>query len=120
MFDSKTIIAALLAALLSMTVSAASGPEEDRRAFNAYFENRFPDVERDEYGNGAYALDAAAREQWLQYEEFPPYELYVDDGQELFEKHPLPTAVATLIASRAAALAYGKTTRTGTMSAVKS
>ena len=85
MFDSKTITAAVLAALLPLAASAASGPEEDRLAFSAYFENRFPDVEREEYGNGAYAIDSAAREQWLQYEEFPPYEIYVDDGQELFE-----------------------------------
>ena len=33
MFDSKTITAALLAALLPLAASAASGPEEDRLAF---------------------------------------------------------------------------------------
>jgi sulfur-oxidizing protein SoxA len=32
-----------------------------------------------------YAIDAGAREQWLEMEDFPPYEIAVDEGAELFE-----------------------------------
>lgn len=73
------------AAVTVLPTLVAASPEDDRKAFVHYFESRFPDVPLQEYGNGAYALDAAAREQWIQYEEFPPYELYVDEGKELFE-----------------------------------
>jgi sulfur-oxidizing protein SoxA len=73
-----------LAAALSMP--ALAGPEEDRAAFRAYFTQRFPDVPLDEYANGIYALDAKAREQWLDIEQFPPYEFAVEMGEALFNQ----------------------------------
>lgn len=33
-----------------------------------------------------YSIDPAAREQWEEIEEFPPYELNIETGRELFEK----------------------------------
>lgn len=74
----------LAATLFSVGAVALATPEEDRQAFRAYFEQRFPQVEIDDYINGAYALDAAAREQWEAMEEFPPYELALDEGEALF------------------------------------
>jgi sulfur-oxidizing protein SoxA len=73
-----------LAAILS--VPALAGPEEDREAFRAYFSQRFPDVPLDEYVNGIYALDPKAREQWLDIEQFPPYEFAVEQGEVLFRQ----------------------------------
>ena len=43
-----------------------------------------PDVPLAEHKDGAYALDAAKREQWLEMEEFPPYELNIENGKTLF------------------------------------
>ena len=60
--------------------SAYAGPPEDRRAFIAYFESRFPDIPFAEYANGIYAIDQDARDQWLEIEEFPPYEFAVEQG----------------------------------------
>lgn len=77
------LLAMLVPALLATGVSA--GPEEDRAAFRAFYEKRFPDVPLTNHKDGAYALDAAKREQWLEMEEFPPYEIAVDDGAELYE-----------------------------------
>ena len=76
----------LLFASLVFAVPGAllAGPETDREAFIKYFENRFPDVSLDAYVNGIYALDEASYEQWLQIEEFPPYELAIEDGEQLF------------------------------------
>ena len=37
-----------------------------------------------DYKNGVYSIDKSAREQWESMEEFPPYELNVDRGEELF------------------------------------
>jgi len=70
------------ATFLPLAVSA--GPEEDRAAFRAYFNKRFPDVPLAEYVNGIYAIDGQARKQWLEIEEFPPYEFAIEQGEALF------------------------------------
>jgi sulfur-oxidizing protein SoxA len=77
----------LLAGIALVTsLTAWAGPEEDRAAFRAYFEARFPDVPVAEYVNGIYAIDEAARRQWLEIEEFPPYEFAVEQGEALFRR----------------------------------
>lgn len=63
----------------------AAQVELDIDAFQGFFARRFPKVEFAEYRNGVYALDEASREQWLEIEEFPPYEFAVDQGKVLFE-----------------------------------
>jgi sulfur-oxidizing protein SoxA len=66
-----------------LPLAASAGPEEDRAAFSAYFNKRFPDVPLAEYVNGIYAIDEQARKQWL---EIPPYEFAVEQGEELFRQ----------------------------------
>lgn len=61
-----------------------AGPNEDLAAFRTFYQERFPKIELQAHKDGAYALDAAKREQWLEMEEFPPYEIAVDDGAELY------------------------------------
>ena len=63
-----------------------AGPPEDRRAFIAYYEARFPDIPFTEYANGIYAIDQGAREQWQEIEEFPPYEFAVEQGSFLWQE----------------------------------
>lgn len=70
--------------LLICAFQVTADPEADRIAFVKYFEGQFPDVEIAAHKDGAYALDAAKREQWLEMEEFPPYEIAVDEGEVLF------------------------------------
>lgn len=64
-----------------------AGPQEDRSAFVAYFEARFPDIPFAEYANGIYAIDQDARNQWLEIEEFPPYEFAVEQGASLWTEN---------------------------------
>ena len=64
---------------------AMAGPEEDRTAMVNYYSARFPDVPTQEFANGLYAFDQISREQWLEMEDFPPYEIAIEDGQLLFE-----------------------------------
>jgi sulfur-oxidizing protein SoxA len=71
---------------LALSATACAGPEEDRIAFQAYFLARFPDVPLAEYVNGIYALDEDARQQWIDIEEFPPYEFAIDTGEILFRQ----------------------------------
>jgi len=71
---------------IALSASAFADPEEDRIAFQAYFQTRFPDVPLADYINGIYALDQNARQQWMEIEEFPPYEFAVESGEELFRQ----------------------------------
>jgi len=72
--------------LLLAAATAQGGPEEDRLAFQAYFLARFPDVPLEEFANGIYALDEDSRRQWLEIEEFPPYEFALEQGEQLFDQ----------------------------------
>jgi sulfur-oxidizing protein SoxA len=56
-------------------------PEEDRAAFSSFYTERFTDTPVDDFINGVYSIDAASRVQWDQIEEFPPYELDIDEGE---------------------------------------
>ena len=57
--------------LLMMTAAVAfigsasliqASPQEDLKAFQAYFLERFPNVPMEEFANGVYSIDAASRE----------------------------------------------------------
>jgi len=63
----------------------ASTPEEDLAVWQAYFQERFPQVPKEDFVNGAYAIDPVGRENWEAIEEFPPYEVAIENGQELWE-----------------------------------
>jgi L-cysteine S-thiosulfotransferase len=64
---------------------AMADPEEDRLAFVAFFQERFPEIPLAEFANGIYAIDSDARDQWLDIEDFPPYEFTIDAGETLWQ-----------------------------------
>ena len=79
----------MMRCLLLIWVSVLSSavfaePAADLEALRGYYESRFSAVPIEAHKDGVYAIDEQAREQWLELEEFPPYELAVDDGAELF------------------------------------
>lgn len=59
-------------------------PETDRQLLVKYYQKRFPNVEMQEFANGLYSFDEAAREQWIEMEDFPPYEIAIEEGEEFF------------------------------------
>ncbi|MDN5937631.1 MAG: sulfur oxidation c-type cytochrome SoxA [Salinisphaera sp.] len=61
-----------------------ASPQEDLRAFQGYFQQRFPDVPLNSFVNGAYAIDAKLRAQWHALMQFPPYSFALDRGKQLF------------------------------------
>jgi sulfur-oxidizing protein SoxA len=77
-------IAATLGLISAAPVAVQASPQQDLTEFRAYFKDRFPDVPFNDYINGVYAVDQASREQWESIEEFPPYELNIDNGEKLF------------------------------------
>jgi sulfur-oxidizing protein SoxA len=74
----------LLCSFLGASLAIAD-PEADREGMREFYAKRFPDVALADHKDGVYAIDAGAREQWLEMEEFPPYEIGVDEGLVLFE-----------------------------------
>ncbi|WJW76184.1 sulfur oxidation c-type cytochrome SoxA [Thiohalobacter sp. IOR34] len=77
-------IVAVLGLVASMPQTASATPQEDLKAFRAYYQQRFPNIPFEDYVNGVYAVDAASRAQWESIEDFPPYELDIDKGKKLF------------------------------------
>ena len=77
-------VVATLGLISAASVAVQAGPQQDLTEFRAYFKDRFPDVPFNDYINGVYAIDQASREQWEAIEEFPPYELNIEEGKKLF------------------------------------
>jgi len=69
-----------------MTANAWATPEDDRLALRQFFSQRFPNLDLNETINGLYAFDEGAREQWLEMEDFPPYEIAIEDGEAAFNE----------------------------------
>ena len=82
----KRLLTATLAIGLlgSIALPVHADPEQDLEKFRSYFYNRFPNTPKDDFINGVYSIDPASREQWEAIEEFPPYELNLEKGKELF------------------------------------
>ena len=83
MRKTTALVLALFLANGLWAVSQAS-PQEDLKQFREYFFNKFPGVPLNDFGNGVYAIDAASRAQWEEIEEFPPYEIAIDEGEQMF------------------------------------
>ncbi|MCG6887409.1 MAG: sulfur oxidation c-type cytochrome SoxA [Proteobacteria bacterium] len=76
-----------LSMLGGIAMTAQATPQTDLKDFRAFFFKKFPGVKLQDYGNGAYALDADRRFEWEAMEEFPPYEEGVEIGEKLFTKY---------------------------------
>jgi len=80
----KCLIAPIVALMATLGLAVAA-PEDDRKIFSQYFEKRFPAIPAGDHIDGAYVFDEDAREQWKDIEEFAPWEISVEEGEELFE-----------------------------------
>jgi len=83
--NNSLLITAMVSILGIVPVAVQAGPEEDKKVFQEYFSKRFPNVPFEDFANGVYSVDAIAREQWEAIEEFPPYEIDISDGEDLFK-----------------------------------
>src|SRR5580693_7243451 len=60
-------------------------PVAEAKLFRDYFTNKFPKVKLEDFVNGPYSMNEDMHKQWLEKEEFPPYEFALDAGKEMFE-----------------------------------
>ena len=79
---------ALLAISLSTIVTVQAGtPAEDTEALRGYSQKTLgAKLDINDLIDGTYALNEDARSQWQEIEEFPPYEIDIDNGEEIWEK----------------------------------
>jgi len=80
----RVFVIILMATGLLATQPASAGPEKDLQAMQDFYQKRFPNVAPEEFANGLYAFDEGARAQWLELEDFPPYEIAVEEGEAYF------------------------------------
>jgi L-cysteine S-thiosulfotransferase len=64
----------------------AVDPAADAKAFQKYFTDKFPKLKLEDFVNGPYSLNEDMHRQWVEKEEFPPYEFSLDMGKEMFSK----------------------------------
>lgn len=67
-----------------VTTAGATTAEQDLKNFREFYIKRFPGIPTNDFANGVYAIDEQSRETWEAIEEFPPYELDLENGEELF------------------------------------
>ena len=79
-----TVLSVLM--MIAAPVVTQASPDSDLKAFRAHFTKKFPEVPMNDFVNGVYSIDKASREQWEAFEEFPSYEIFVDKGEDLFNK----------------------------------
>jgi len=81
-----TLMAGVLmsAVALGVTASDEISPQADLDTIQGFFKNKFHSMPWEEFANGSYALDPAWRANWELIEEFPPYEMAVANGEEMW------------------------------------
>ena len=75
---------ALAVGITAPAVSVAATIDEDVKAFQNYYYTKFPDVGKSDFVNGVYSINEDFRAQWENQEEFPPYEEFIEEGEEMF------------------------------------
>ena len=81
------MLLAVLGLAGAISTPAVAGPAEDLKQFRDFFKKKFPTVKFDDYANGLYVLPGQEeyKASWEAYNEFPPYELGLDNGKKLWD-----------------------------------
>ena len=64
--------------------AGGSDPAADARAFQKFFTSKFPTLKLEDFVNGPYSMNEDMHRQWVEKEEFPPYDFSLDKGKEMF------------------------------------
>ncbi|MEE9395772.1 MAG: sulfur oxidation c-type cytochrome SoxA [Methylococcales bacterium] len=71
--------------ILTLCTQSEAEPMADLQTFREYYFKIFPDLSLVDYANGVYAINEDAKQSWEAIEEFPPYEIAIDEGKLLFQ-----------------------------------
>jgi len=80
----KLLLITVAISTLGVPLISQASPEEDLKAFRGFYMERFPNLPLEEFGDGVYAIDQNSRDNWEAIEEFPPYEIAIEEGEEMF------------------------------------
>lgn len=72
--------------LLTCATFIQADPAADSRQIRAFYQRTFPQLQLDDYAEGVYAIDSDAKDSWQAIDEFPPYELALEEGENLFHQ----------------------------------
>jgi sulfur-oxidizing protein SoxA len=78
------LIATAIGVLGATPLVGQASPEGDLKAFRGYYMERFPNVALEDFADGVYAIDQNSRDNWEAIEEFPPYEIAIEAGEDMF------------------------------------
>jgi sulfur-oxidizing protein SoxA len=79
-------LASAIAAARPAAAADAIDPAADAKAFQKFFTTKFPKLKLEDFVNGPYSLNEDMHRQWVEKEEFPPYDFSLDLGKEMFSK----------------------------------
>lgn len=80
----QTLIILLLLIYLLFPAYSRTDPLQDQTRFRQHYQQRFPQLSLIDYADGIYAIDQDSYNSWQAIEEFPPYELAIEQGEKLF------------------------------------
>ena len=76
-------------ALLALAPAFAADkvdPVADAKAFRKFYTDKFPKLKLEDFVNGPYSMDEGLHKQWVEKEQFPPYEFAIENGKEMFAR----------------------------------
>src|SRR5207245_1974210 len=86
-FAIPTASVALALAVIALAPARAADkvdPVADAKAFRKFYTDKFPKLKLEDYVNGPYSMDEGLHRQWVEKEQFPPYEFAIEAGKEMF------------------------------------
>ncbi len=72
-----------MTSVVAQKMATESTPDEDIKLYRDYFGKRHS-VPLDSLADGVYAIDKVSRDSWEAIEEFPPYDPFVEEGEEMW------------------------------------
>ncbi len=74
----------LLLVFFFSSLMAQTTAEQDRLKLREFFSKSYSSIDLNDFIDGAYIFNEKAKQQWLEIEDFPPYEFDIEEGEVLF------------------------------------
>jgi len=83
----KTVVLSGVASLIVVaSTHLHADATSDIEKIQNYMMKKFSKLSKQDFADGVYAIDKVSRESWEEIEEFPPYEIQIDDGKAMWDK----------------------------------